>query len=86
MSQLDLLVTGGAVITMDAANRVIDDGAVGIAGDRIVAVGPSADLRSRYPNPAKTLDAHRHAVLPGLIDTFWRIAKRSSWSSLTGAR
>jgi cytosine/adenosine deaminase-related metal-dependent hydrolase len=69
VSEADLLVTGGAVITMDAANRVIDDGAVAVAGDRIVAVGPAAAVRDRFPAPRRTLDARRHAVLPGLIDT-----------------
>jgi 5-methylthioadenosine/S-adenosylhomocysteine deaminase len=69
VNQADLLVTGGAVITMDAANRVIEDGAVAVRGDRIVAVGPAADLRARFPAAGRTLDARRHAVLPGLIDT-----------------
>jgi cytosine/adenosine deaminase-related metal-dependent hydrolase len=69
VSQVDLLVTGGSVITMDGANRVIDEGAVAVAGDRIVAVGPGADLKARFPAPGKTIDARRHAVLPGLIDT-----------------
>src|SRR5262249_48895279 len=34
----DVLIVGGTVITMDAARRVIDDGAVAIVGDRIAAV------------------------------------------------
>jgi hypothetical protein len=37
----DILITGGTIITMDSARRVIDDGAVAIVGDRIVAVGTS---------------------------------------------
>ena len=62
---MDLLITGGTVITMDGARRVIADGAVAIQGDRIMAVGPAADL----PQQAATvIDARGHAVLPGLID------------------
>ena len=69
MNVVDLLVTGGTVITMDAANRVIEDGAVAVTDDRIVAVGTAAEVRGRVGKAHRTLDARRHAVLPGLIDT-----------------
>jgi cytosine/adenosine deaminase-related metal-dependent hydrolase len=69
VEEADLIVTGGSVITMDAHNRVIEDGAVAVTADRIVAVGPAAEVRSRFRGARKTLDARRHAVLPGLIDT-----------------
>ena len=62
---MDLLITGGTVITMDPARRVIADGAVAISGNRIVAVGPAADLPREA---AEVIDATGHAVLPGLID------------------
>ena len=42
----DILITGGVVITMDPERRVIEDGAVAIDGSRIVAVGPSAEVRA----------------------------------------
>ena len=64
---VDLLIVHGTVITVDAERRVIEDGAVAVDGDRIVGVGPTADLRVRY-RARRTLDAHRKAVLPGLID------------------
>jgi cytosine/adenosine deaminase-related metal-dependent hydrolase len=64
---IDLLIVHGTLITVDAERRVIDDGAVAVAGDRIVAVGATADLARRYA-ARKTLDAHRKAVMPGLID------------------
>ena len=69
MTEVDVLVTGGAVITMDPSNRVIEDGAVAIKGDRIVDVGSTAEVRQRIAGARRTLDAQRHAVLPGLIDT-----------------
>ena len=46
---------------------LIEDGAVAITGDRIVAVGPSADLRVQYA-PHSTLDASRRVVMPGFVD------------------
>jgi cytosine/adenosine deaminase-related metal-dependent hydrolase len=61
-----LLVTGGTVITMDPARRVIEDGAVAISDGRITAVGGRADIAGE-PG-ARVIDATGHAVLPGLID------------------
>jgi cytosine/adenosine deaminase-related metal-dependent hydrolase len=62
-----MLVSGGVVITMDAARRVIADGAVLVEGSRIAAVGPRAELAAAHPGAA-VLDARGKAVLPGLID------------------
>jgi len=45
---------------------VLDDGAVYIKGDRIVAVGPTAELQARYPQ-AERLDADGQLVMPGAI-------------------
>ena len=39
---VDLLIIHGTLITMDPERRVLDDGALAIDGDRIVAVGSSA--------------------------------------------
>lgn len=64
---MDLLITGGTVVTMDSTRRVLDDGALAIAGDSIVAVGPTADLVARF-STRETIDARRQIVMPGLID------------------
>ena len=64
---IDLLIAGGTVITIDPQRRVIEDGAVAIAGDRIVDVGPTAEVSRRHA-AKRTIDARRKAVLPGLID------------------
>src|SRR5271154_2386908 len=40
--KVDLVVTNGTVITMDAQRRVIENGAVAVRGESIVAVGPGA--------------------------------------------
>lgn len=68
MENIDLLIENGTVITVDAQRRVIEDGAVAVRADRIVAVGTTAELRARY-QATQTLNAHRKAVLPGLIDS-----------------
>ncbi len=64
---MDLLISGGTVVTMDAQRRVIEDGAVAIQGDSIVAVGQRTDLESQS-NEARTIDASGTLVLPGLIN------------------
>jgi len=64
---MDLFVSGGTVITMDAEFRVIEDGGVVIEGDSIVSVGARADLQPRF-GKAKTIDASGTLVLPGMIN------------------
>ena len=62
---MDLLITGGTVITMDPARHVIEHGAVAIKDGRIAAVGPRAELPTQA---TKIIDATGMAILPGLID------------------
>jgi 5-methylthioadenosine/S-adenosylhomocysteine deaminase len=64
---VDLFVSGGTVVTMDAQRRVIEDGGVAIQGDAIAAVGRQADLESQS-NGARVIDASGTLVLPGLIN------------------
>lgn len=68
------LVIEGTVITMDPERRVIDEGAVAVKSDRIVAVDRAADVRSRYEG-ARTLGGRRRIVLPGLIDCHNHLAQ-----------
>ncbi len=63
----DILIINGIVVTMDPARRVIENGAVAIAGDRIVAVGTTAEVTARHGAP-KVIDASRKIVMPGFID------------------
>lgn len=63
----DLIVTNAHVVTMNARQDVIEQGAVIIKDARIIAVGPAA-LADRYLAP-KTIDAGGDLVLPGMINT-----------------
>jgi len=65
--KVDLLVTNGTVLTMDAERRVIENGAVAVRGDAIIAVGASADLAAQY-DATQIVDAHGAIVMPGLIN------------------
>jgi 5-methylthioadenosine/S-adenosylhomocysteine deaminase len=63
-----VVITGGTVVTMDDARRVLSPGAVVIDGVDIVAVGTPEEIVARYRG-AETIDATGQVVLPGLINT-----------------
>jgi 5-methylthioadenosine/S-adenosylhomocysteine deaminase len=64
---VDLIVSGGIVVTMDGARAILRDGGVAIQGDAIVAVGPRAEIEDRFRG-AQTIDARGRLVLPGFIN------------------
>ncbi|MCL4523154.1 MAG: amidohydrolase [Acidobacteria bacterium] len=66
--RVDLLVTGGTVVTMDAERRVIQDGAIAVRGGAIVAIGPTPGIIGKY-SAARSINASGRIVLPGLINT-----------------
>ena len=66
--KIDLLVSGGTVVTMDARFRVIEDGAIAVRGDKILAIGSTTELSAKYTATHRIL-ARGKLVLPGLINT-----------------
>jgi 5-methylthioadenosine/S-adenosylhomocysteine deaminase len=56
------------VITMDAQRRVIENGAVAVRGERIVAAGARAEIDQRF-QPKARLDRPFAILAPGLINT-----------------
>jgi len=66
--EVDLVVTGGIVVTVDGAGRILDSGAVAISGTDIAAVD-TADVIARQFRGRETIDASGQIVLPGLINT-----------------
>lgn len=67
MEPVDILIQNGLIVTMDAAERIIEDGALAISGSQIVGVGPSAEFGVRF-RAARTIDARGKIVMPGLIN------------------
>lgn len=63
----DLIVKNGYLITMDKERRIFADGAIAIAGNRIAAVGRTADILARHKS-AHVIDAGGQVIMPGLID------------------
>jgi len=65
---VSLIVTGGIVVPMDGAARIINPGAVAVDGRDVVAVDGAAAIAERFAS-ATTIDAAGQIVLPGLINT-----------------
>ena len=65
--RVDLLVTGGLLVTMDGGRVIYDDGSVAVKGDTIVAVGPSATINAEFTGLVK-IDARGKLVMPGFIN------------------
>ena len=65
--KVDLLVSGGTVLTMNPGRELIEDGAVAIAGDTIRAVGKRPDISAQF-QATRTIDARGALILPGLIN------------------
>ena len=63
----DLLISGGTIVTMDGGRRVIEDGAIAVRGDTIVAVAPRVLVEAKYAS-ARRINAGGRIVLPGLIN------------------
>ena len=63
----DILIVNGIVVTLDGERRVIEDGAVAITADRIVAVGTTAKVTAAHTAPT-VIDARNKVVMPGLVD------------------
>lgn len=63
---MELLFSGGRVLTMDAMSRVADG--VAVRDGRIVAVGASAEVAREVGPDATVVDLHGRALLPGFSD------------------
>lgn len=67
MEKVDILLTNGIVLTMDADYSIHMPGAVAITGNEIVATGPANEIEAAY-TADETVDCEGHAILPGLIN------------------
>ncbi len=70
-SNLDLLILGGTIVTMDRDRSMIENGAVAVRDGKIVSVGKASDLRGTRAK--QTINAAGKVVIPGLINTHTHI-------------
>jgi 5-methylthioadenosine/S-adenosylhomocysteine deaminase len=64
---VDLILSHGTLVTMDANRRVLENASVAIAGIDITAIGPSAEIEAAY-QASRTIDVHGALIMPGLIN------------------
>jgi 5-methylthioadenosine/S-adenosylhomocysteine deaminase len=67
MKSVDLLLTNAHVLTMDEQMNQYNPGALAIAGDSILAVGPDPEIRGQYQGK-ETIDCGGKILMPGLIN------------------
>jgi len=65
---VDSIWSARYVVTMDAQHRVIENGAIAVTGDHIVAVGPRRQIDKDYL-PKQRVDRPDAILAPGLINT-----------------
>jgi predicted amidohydrolase YtcJ len=63
---VDLILTGGKVLTCDPGFRIAQ--AVAIGGEKILAVGSDAEISALATEPTRRIDVKGRTVIPGLID------------------
>ena len=67
MNQADHILAHGILLTMNDHFEVLADGAVAIAKDNIIAVGPTVDILRDYRSD-DVLDCAGQAIMPGLVN------------------
>ena len=65
--QIDLIVKGAHIVTMDAQGTVIEDGAIAIDEGIILDLGSAAQIDAKYA-AAATLEGNKRIVMPGLVN------------------
>ena len=65
--QIDLIIDGAYVVTMDADDAVIENGSVAIDDGLIIAIGTRDDIHAEH-SAAQTLGGDDRIVLPGLVN------------------
>ncbi|MEM3452864.1 MAG: amidohydrolase [Candidatus Hadarchaeum sp.] len=62
----DFIIEHGFLVTMDQMNRVIEDGALVVEGNRILAVGTTSEIKKKY-HAEEIIDAKGKAIMPGFV-------------------
>jgi len=68
MTEVDIIISNGLVLTMDENEAVIENSAVAIDGENIVAVGKLEEIKAGYMS-REIIDATNHLIMPGLINS-----------------
>ncbi len=72
-NNLDIIITGGTLLTMSAGTDIIEDCFVGIKDGVIVVAGKNTDRENDTCKATETIDASGCIVMPGLVNTHTHI-------------
>lgn len=67
MQEIDLIITGAKVLLLDTENTCLENAAVAINSDEIVAVGHTEKITKQY-NAKKTITANDSLIMPGFVN------------------
>ena len=67
LRQVDLIIKGDHIVTMDADGTVYKDAAVAVDEGLIIAIGPASEILTAY-QPDKLLEGDNRVVMPGLVN------------------
>lgn len=62
----DFIIEHGFLVTMDAMNRIIEDGAVAIEDNKILAVGKTSEIKRKY-KAEERINAKGKVIMPGFV-------------------
>ena len=68
MREVDTVISGGMILTLDNNNSQIDNGLIAVENGEIVAMGKYEYLKDEFKGK-KEIDANRCLVMPGLINS-----------------
>jgi 5-methylthioadenosine/S-adenosylhomocysteine deaminase len=68
------LIHDTTIVTADDAGSILYDAALAVRDGRIAALGPTAELRAKFPD-AERIDARGRAVFPGFANTHTHLSR-----------
>ncbi|MBP6242690.1 MAG: TRZ/ATZ family hydrolase, partial [Chromatiaceae bacterium] len=68
MNEVDTLILGGTILCLDDHMTRIDDGALAIMGDTLIAVGTADELQRQFTSQ-NIIDGTKTLIMPGLINS-----------------
>jgi 5-methylthioadenosine/S-adenosylhomocysteine deaminase len=85
MTDIDLLVMGASIVTFDDQATEIADGAIAIAGNKIVWLGPAAQSSELF-QPKEIINAEGLIAMPGFVDCHVHTAQQFLHGKLSAVR
>ena len=67
VEEVDILISGGIVVTMDLQERIFPKGAVAVRDSKLCRVGAQEEVE-RTVHPKNVIDASGTVIMPGLVN------------------